>query len=95
MFFTDFREKGREKEKHGCERETSIICFLYSYQPRIKPITSVYALARNQIHNLLVYGMVLQLTEPPSQEPSYFFKYEFKSYKKSGKRKVMRLRDQK
>ena len=42
MFFTFFflnffRERGREKEKHQCEKETLIGCVLSSPRPGIKP----------------------------------------------------------
>ena len=44
VFFTDFRERGREKErdinlreKHRCERETLIGCLPHTLQQGIEP----------------------------------------------------------
>ena len=54
--FIDFTETEEGKER---KRERP--------QPGIEPATSVCALTRNGTSNMLVYGMMLQPTEPPSQ----------------------------
>ena len=73
--FIDFRERGkgrqgvgvgREREKHGCERETSIAsCMHPSWgpypQPRYVPRPGI------KPTDFSVCGMTLQPTEPPSQ----------------------------
>ena len=56
----DFIERGRKN--HQCERETSIGCLPYTPWLGIEPATQVCALIDNQTHNLLVYGMALQLS---------------------------------
>ena len=35
--FIDFRERGREREKHWCEKETLIGCLPYTPQPKSNP----------------------------------------------------------
>ena len=69
-------ERGREKKKHRCERETSISCLPYAPQPGIKPTTKVCALSGDGTHNLLVCETMLQLTEPPGQGLVFSFLIE-------------------
>ena len=61
------RKEGKERERNIDVRETSIGCLLYTPQLGIEPATLECALTQNQTHNLLVYGMMLQPTEPPGQ----------------------------
>ena len=69
---TDFREggkevgkeRGTERQRHRCERETTICCLLQVPWEGIKPL------------NLLVHRAVLQPTEPPSQGLFYTFALE-------------------
>ena len=56
-------EKQREREKHQCERETSISCLPEAPRPGIKPSTQVCALTKDQTCNLLVYERTPQPTE--------------------------------
>ena len=54
------------------ERETLIGGLPYAPQWGVKPATWVCALTRNQTHDLLVYGMMLQLTGQLSQGKNVF-----------------------
>ena len=65
-------ERGRGEERER-ERETLIVCLLYVPQPRIDPTTQACVLTRDQTCKPLVYGTMLQPTEPPSQGPPAFF----------------------
>ena len=67
-------EREREREKHCCERETSIGCLSYAPQPGMEPATQVCGLTENRTHSLLVCRPMLQPTEPRSQgkTPLYF-----------------------
>ena len=66
--FVYFRERGkggkreREQEREG-EREN------------IDQLTPVHALTGDRTHRLLVYGMMLQPTDPPGQGTCEFFIY--------------------
>ena len=64
--FIDFREIGREREKkkHRRERKTKIGCLPYL---GMEPTTEVCTLTGNRTHKVLVYGMILQPTEPLDQ----------------------------
>ena len=70
----DYGEKGRERdrERHQCERETSISHLPHAPlmrgsdpQPRNVPCLGI------ESATFLVYGTMLQATEPPMQ--GYFF----------------------
>ena len=54
-----FRERGREGEKHPCEREKSIGCVLHAPWLGSKPATQACALTQNRTHELSVCGMTL------------------------------------
>ena len=53
-------------------RVTGRIIDRYMPWPGTRPTTSICALIENQTHNLLVYGTVLQQTEPPNQGVTTF-----------------------
>ena len=57
------RETDREGERHQVERET-LVAFLYVPRLGMESTTWLCALMENQTHNFLVYGMMLQPTEP-------------------------------
>ena len=62
------REKEKEsKEKHPCERQTSICCLLPGPRMGIEPATQTCALTRKRTHDLLVYRTMLYPTEPNGQ----------------------------
>ena len=72
-----FRERGREREvtkRDISMRETSIRCLWFTPWLGTEPATQVSVLTRDQTHNLSVYGMMLQPTEPhcPGQERVLF-----------------------
>ena len=71
------RESATETENHQRERETSISYSPYIPWPGIKPTTNVYGLTMDQTFNSLVYGMMLQPSEPPGQ---CLIMVNFKSY---------------
>ena len=56
-FFIDSRKRGREGEKHRCERETPNSCLLPTPLPGTKPATQACALTRNWTGNLSVCRM--------------------------------------
>ena len=56
-------------QKYGCERETLIGCLSHMLGPGREPIAWVCALTGNRTHDLLVYGMTLQPTEPHQPGP--------------------------
>ena len=62
--FIDCRERGRgrEREKHGCEKRTSIGCLLYVPRPWNEPSI------------LLVHGTMPQPTEHPARAEFVKFK---------------------
>ena len=64
--------KERQREKERCERETSIayLCRCPSWGSSLQPFG---VLTRDRTSNLLVYGTMLQPTEPPGQGSSLFF----------------------
>ena len=67
--FTDFREKGR-----GREREILMVSNLQNVpQPEIEPTTYICALTRNQTLKPLEYRMMLQSTELPGQGSTKHF----------------------
>ena len=73
-----FKEKG--------ERETSINCLPYKPPLRIKTATWVCALSGDQTRSFLMYRIVLQPAEPPSQGLcaifyKVYFKVTFKDFK--------------
>ena len=77
------RERGKEREKHQCEREVSTGCLPYTPGPGI-----VHAWTGDHTRNLVLcsdqelnlqlygYGMMLQLTEQHRPEPLAHFKEE-------------------
>ena len=54
IFPIAFSERGREREKHQCERETSIGCLLYAPGLGNKPTTQACAQTGNQTHSFSV-----------------------------------------
>ena len=65
----------RERGKHWYERETSISCLPHASLLGIEPATQVWALTRNRNYlTFVVYGTMLQPTEPPGQGSLLFFK---------------------
>lgn len=65
LLFFYFRERKREKE-------TLIGCLPYASWPGIEPTTWVCTLTGNQTRNLVVYGMMLQPTEPHQPGQKFF-----------------------
>ena len=67
----DFKEKERrdkrETERREREKETLM------WERNIDQLTPVPALTRDQTHNLLVHGMMLQPTETPGQGSVHCF----------------------
>ena len=53
----DFTERGREGEKHQCERQTLIVCLLHNPWLGTKPATQACVLTGNRTSNLLLCGM--------------------------------------
>ena len=69
FFYTDFKEKGRTRDKHGHERETSFSCLPYMrLHPGSKPQPEACALTGNRTRDLLVYKMMLQTTKSHGQD---------------------------
>ena len=50
----DFKEREGERERHRCEKETSIGCLSYVPQPGTEPATQARALTGNRTLDLLV-----------------------------------------
>ena len=61
------RETERERNTDVRHKHQSVASPSPVSWPRIGPATEVCALTGNWTHNLLVYGMTLQPTEPPGQ----------------------------
>ena len=84
MYFIAFRERGRERETHRCEREKLIGCL--SYMPRLRvmgawtgmePATQACALTRNRTCDLSVTGQHSNQWNHTSQGSTpYFLKME-------------------
>ena len=81
-------EMKREREKHRCERQTSIACLPYAPWRGIKTQPKSVPWPGNQTCNLLVYGMMLQPTEPPSQgkrHPLFFKRFYLFIFRQTGR----------
>ena len=67
------REGERKGEKHGCERETSVVC-LHTPQLGTKRATSTRALTGNQTGDLLVCRITPSQLSHAGQGDILFFK---------------------
>ena len=65
FFFNAHKDMLLDFEREGKEgRETSIGCLSHAPRPGTEPLTYVCVLSGNRTHNLSVYRMMLQPTEP-------------------------------
>ena len=67
----DFRERGKEGQKHLPWERNMIGCLSYAARSGTKPTTQACFLTRNQTHNLSAYGTMLQPTEPHWSGPKH------------------------
>ena len=74
-----FRERRKEERERERERDTSVrekyplVAFLYASRPGTKSAPWACTLMGNQTCNFLVYGMMLQPTEPLARAPLFDF----------------------
>ena len=78
------REGEKEGEKHRCERQTSIICLLYTPEPVTEPTAQACAPARNQTSNLLLCRRTpSQLSDMSQGKTNVFLKLQMETIRLS------------